>query len=209
MNTPMRGIFPVLQTPLDVDGELDIASLRREVRFCIEAGAHGLVFPALGSELQYLSDRERQQLVEVVAGEAGGQLPLVVAVSAPSAAIAAEHARHAAHAKAQAVMALPPYITPGTPNEILEYYRAIGRAADLPIVVQNVAPGLSPDFLIRLLREIEQIRYIKEEASPSAHNLSAVVRAAGDRCDGIFGGAFGRWMLSELRRGAGGCMPAS
>src|SRR3954468_5813908 len=47
----MRGIFPVLQTPLDADGELDIASLRREVRFCIEAGAHGLVFPALGSEL--------------------------------------------------------------------------------------------------------------------------------------------------------------
>ena len=86
----MRGIFPVLQTPLDADGELDSASLRREVRFCIEAGAHGLVFPALGSELQYLSDRERQQLVEVVVGEAGGQLPLVVAVSAPSAAIAAD-----------------------------------------------------------------------------------------------------------------------
>ena len=205
----MRGIFPVLQTPLDTDGELDVASLRREVRFCIEAGAHGLVFPALGSEMQYLSDRERQQLVEVVVGEAGGQLPLVVAVSAPSAAIAAEHARHAALVKAQAVMALPPYITPGTPNEILDYYRAIGRAAELPIFVQNVAPGLSPDFLIRLLREIEQIRYIKEEASPSAHNLSAVVRATGDRCNGIFGGAFGRWMLSELRRGAGGFMPAA
>ena len=202
MSEPMRGIFPVLQTPLDADGELDIASLRREVCFCIEAGAHGLVFPALGSELQYLSDRERQQLVEVVIGEASGQLPVVVAVSAPSAAIAAEHARHAARVKAQAVMALPPYITPGTPNEILDYYRAIGRAAELPIFVQNAAPGLSPDFLIRLLREIEQIRYIKEEASPSAHNLSAVARATGDRCDGIFGGAFGRWMLSELRRGA-------
>jgi dihydrodipicolinate synthase/N-acetylneuraminate lyase len=209
MSEPMRGIFPVLQTPLDVDGELDIASLRREVRFCIEAGAHGLVFPALGSELQYLSDRERQQLVEVVVGEASGQLPVVVAVSAPSAAIAAEHARHAARVKAQAVMALPPYITAGTPNEILDYYRAIGRAAELPIFVQNAAPGLSPDFLIRLLREIEQIRYIKEEASPSAHNLSAVTRATGDRCDGIFGGAFGRWMLSELRRGAGGFMPAA
>jgi len=209
MPEKLRGIFPVLQTPLDADGALDVVSLRREVRFCIAAGAHGLVFPALGSELQYLSDRERQQLVEVVAGEAAGQLPLVVAVSAPSAAIAAEHARHAARVGAQAVMALPPYITPGTPHEILEYYRAIGRAADLPIVVQNVAPGLSPDFLIRLMGEIVQIRYIKEEASPSAQNLSAVVRATGDRCDGIFGGAFGRWMLSELRRGAGGFMPAA
>ena len=65
MSEPMRGIFPVLQTPLDADGELDIASLRREVCFCIEAGAHGLVFPALGSELQYLSDRP-------AAGRGGG-----------------------------------------------------------------------------------------------------------------------------------------
>ena len=209
MNQPMRGIFPVLQTPLDANGELDIEGLRREVRFCIQAGAHGLVYPALGSELQYLSDRERQQLVEVGVGEARGQVPVVVGVSAPSAAIAAEHARHAGRAQVQAVMALPPYITPGSPDEIMDYYRAIGQAADLPVVVQNAAPGLSPDFLIRLLREVEQIRYIKEEASPSAHNLSAVVRATGDRCDGIFGGAFGRWMLSELRRGACGFMPAA
>ena len=33
--------------------------------------------------------------------------------------------------------------------------------------------------------------------------------ATGDRCDGIFGGAFGRWMLSEMRRGASGFMPAA
>src|SRR4029453_15550324 len=59
------------------------------------------------------------------------------------------------------------------------------------------------------IREGDQIRYIKEEASPSAHNLSAVVRATGDQCDGIFGGAFGRWMLSEMRRGARGFMPAA
>lgn len=204
----LQGIFPVLQTPLDEQGELDRASLEREVRFCIAAGAHGLVFPALGSELQYLADRERQELVELVIGANGGQLPVVVAVSGPSAAVAVEHASHASRAGADAVMALPPYITPGTPDEILAYYRAIA-AAGLPIVVQNAMPGMAPPMLIRLLNEVEQIRYIKEEAHPSAHNLSAVLAAVGARCDGVFGGAFGRWMLSELRRGARGFMPAA
>jgi dihydrodipicolinate synthase/N-acetylneuraminate lyase len=205
----LQGIFPVLQTPLDAHGELDRASLEHEVRFCIAAGAHGLVFPALGSELQYLTDRERQELVEVVIGANGGKLPLVVAVSGPSAAVAVEHAAHAARAGAQAVMALPPYITPGTPDEILDYYRAIAAASGLPIVVQNAMPGMAPPMLIRLLEEVEQIRYIKEEAHPSAHNLSAVLAAVGGRCEGVFGGAFGRWMLSELRRGARGFMPAA
>ena len=205
----MQGIFPVLQTPLDEQGELDIESLRREVAFCIGAGAHGLVYPALGSELQYLSDGERQRLVEVVIGEAAHQVPVVVAVSAPSAAIAVEHARHARQMRADAIMALPPYITPASPDEIVAYYRQIEHAAQLPLVVQNAAPGMSPDLLLRLLREVEAIRYIKEESSPSAHNVSAVVKAAGDKCDGIFGGAFGRWMLSEIHRGARGFMPAA
>ena len=209
MNERLRGIFPVLQTALDEQGELDVPSLRREVDFCIAAGAHGLVFPALGSEVQFLSDRERQSLVEAVVAQAGGRAPVIVTVSAPSAAIAVEHARHAAQVKAQAVMALPPYISAGTATEILEYFQRIGQACGLPLVVQNAATGLSPDFLVRLMREIPHIRYIKEEAGASAHSVSAVLGAVGDRCDGIFGGAFGRWMLSEMRRGASGFMPAA
>jgi dihydrodipicolinate synthase/N-acetylneuraminate lyase len=106
-------------------------------------------------------------------------------------------------------MALPPYISQGTADEILAYYRAIGEASGLPLMVQNAAPGLSPDFLLRLMREVPLIRYIKEEAGASAHSVSAVLRASGDRCAGIFGGAFGRWMLSEMRRGASGFMPAA
>jgi 4-hydroxy-tetrahydrodipicolinate synthase len=205
----LRGLFPVLQTAIDENGELDVESLRREVSFCVQAGAYGLVFPALGSEVQYLSDRERQRLVEAVVSEAAGRLPVVVTVSAPSTPIAVEHACHAAQVQADAVMALPPYISQGTADEILAYYRAIGEAARLPLVVQNAAPGLSPDFLLRLMREVPLIRYIKEEAGASAHSVSAVLRASGDRCDGIFGGAFGRWMLSEMRRGASGFMPAA
>lgn len=212
MTQRLSGIFPVLQTPLDAQGELDIPSLRREVDFCVRAGAHGVVFPALGSEVQFLSDRERRELVEVVAAESYGRIPFIATVSAPSAAIAVEHARHAATVNAQAVMALPPYISQATGEEILDYFRRIAQVCPLPLVVQNAAPGVSPDFLARLMREVPQVRYIKEESGASAHNVSAVMRATAQTqspCDGIFGGAFGRWMLSELRRGASGFMPAA
>ncbi len=209
MSHIMRGIFPVIQTALDRAGELDEASRRREIAFVSRGGAHGLVFPVLGSEFQYLSDLERQRLVEVAVGEAARQVPVVVGVAGPSAAVAAEHARHAARAGADAVIALPPYLSPGSPDEVVAYYQAISKAAELPIFVQNSAPGISIPLLARLLREVERVRYIKEEMSPSAHNISAVLASAGDRCQGVFGGALGRWMLSEMRRGAAGFMPAA
>jgi len=205
----MRGIFPVLQTPLNEEGELDIPSLRREVAFCIQAGAHGLVYPVLGSEFQFLSDRQRQRMVEVVVGEAAGQIPVVVGVAGPTAAVAVEHAEHAARVGADAVIALPPYISPGSQEEILSYYRAIAQAAQRPVFIQHSQPGMDPAFMVRLLREVEHVQYIKEEMVPSAHNISAVIKAVGDECQGVFGGAFGRWMISEMRRGAAGFMPAA
>lgn len=209
MTDRLRGIFPVLQTPLDESGELDEASLVREVAFCMGAGAHGLVFPVLGSEFQFLSDGERQRLVEVVVGEASGQVPVVVGVAAPSAPIAVEHARHAAWVGADAVIALPPYIASPSEEEALAYYRAISQAAQRPVFVQHSFPDMGPPLLVRLLKEIEHVRYVKEEMSPSAHNISAVVEAVGEECWGVFGGALGRWMVSEMRRGACGFMPAA
>jgi len=209
MSERFRGILPVLQTPLDANGDLDEASLRREVAFNIEIGAHGLVYPVLGGEFQFLSDRERQRLVEVVVGETARQIPVVVGVAGTSAAVAVEHARHAAQVGADAVIALPPYLGRGGDDETLAYYRAIAEAAERPVFVQNSNPGLSPAFLARALREIEHVRYVKEEASPSAHNISAVLNAVGEHCWGVFGGALGKWMLSEMQRGACGFMPAA
>lgn len=206
---PFRGIFAVLQTPFDAAGEPDEADLRREVAFNLELGAHGLVFPVLGGEFQYLSDRERQRLVELVVRETAHAAPVVVGVAAPHASMAAEHARHARRIGADAVIALPPTLARGGDDEIRDYYAAIGRAAELPVFIQNGNPGLSPALMVRLLHEVAHVAYIKEEAAPSAHHISAVLSLAGDRCRGVFGGALGRWMLSEMRRGAAGFMPAA
>ena len=76
MSDVMRGIFPVMQTPLKEGGELDEDSMKLQVDFCVEAGAHGLVFPVLGSEFQYLSEREREVMTSVVV-EASDGLSLI------------------------------------------------------------------------------------------------------------------------------------
>jgi 4-hydroxy-tetrahydrodipicolinate synthase len=201
-----RGIFPVLQTPLTKDGELDINSLKREVNFCIQAGAHGLVFPVLGSEFQFLTEDERHRLVEIVVSEANGRIPVVVGVAGQNKAEAVIHAKHAYQIQADAVIALPP--SAGTLEEIKDYYKVIAQTAQRSVFIQHTHAGMDSSFLQSLLDEIEFVSYIKEESYPSAHQISAVLEKVGNSCLGVFGGAHGRWMLSELHRGASGFMPA-
>jgi dihydrodipicolinate synthase/N-acetylneuraminate lyase len=209
-----RGIFPVLLTPFRENGTIDEESLRREVDFVIEAGAHGLVAPVNTSEFYLLSEKERQRLAEVVIEQADGRVPVVIGTAAPSTDAAQALTRHARGAGAAGVIAMPPYVVRMPPEGIAEYYHRISDAAGgLPVVLQNVegevGSPLSAQAVLEIVRRVPAIRYVKEETLPNTHKISALLKVAGEQLDGVFGGSWGRFLIDELRRGACGLMSGS
>jgi dihydrodipicolinate synthase/N-acetylneuraminate lyase len=210
--TPFRGVFTIPVTPFDAAGEVDEESLRRCVGFCLDAGAHGLVAPVNASEFSALADEERRRVAEIVVETAGGRVPVVVGVSGVSARHAAGFARHARQIGADAVIAMPPYVRKASPDEIVEYFRVVAGASELPVFIQNysapVGTPLSAAFMIRLVEEIDGVAYVKEETIPAGHVISDVLRLGGPRLHGVMGGMAGRFLLDEHRRGVCGTMPA-
>ncbi len=209
---PYRGVFTIPVTPFTDTGALDSEGLEAIVEFCIAAGAHGLVTPVNASEFSALSDAERKRVVETVAGVNSGRLPFVAGVSGVSAEVAVEFARHASDQGADAVIAMPPYVRKPYLGEVRRYYEALSDATELPIFVQNyplpVGVPMPPAFLGQIVREIPTVCYIKEEVPPVTHTVSADLAACGDAVEGVFGGAAGKFMVDEMRRGAAGTMPA-
>jgi 4-hydroxy-tetrahydrodipicolinate synthase len=210
----LRGIFTILLTPFDADGELDEASLRREVDFAVAAGAHGLTTPVNTSEFYLLSDDERRRLAEVVIEQAAGRLPVIIGAASPATGTAVTLARHARQIGAAGVIAMQPYVVALEAARVRDYYARIAEAADgLPVVVQNISGGeiglpLTPDFIAGLAEAVPSVRYVKEETPPSTHRITALLEAAGDRLWGVFGGSGGRYLVDELGRGACGLMSA-
>ena len=92
----LRGIFPIVATPFAADGSIDETGLRRVVRFCLDCGVHGLVWPAVASEFYSLADDERKRFLRVVIDETGGRVPVVAGVSGCSVPVAAGFAEDAA-----------------------------------------------------------------------------------------------------------------
>jgi len=207
---PFRGIFTIPCTTFAEDGELDIPSFKRQVDFCVECGAHGLVFPVNASEWTALSDDERIRMDKVLVEQNAGRIPVVIGVAAASVETAARFAAHAREIGADAVIALPPRGA-GETSVIFNYYRRINDAARIPVFIQNheapVGTPMSPDFLIRLCRELEYVKYIKEETNSAGVKMTGVLKGAPGLCKGIFGGAGGRYLIDEYRRGCAGQMP--
>jgi 4-hydroxy-tetrahydrodipicolinate synthase len=208
-----RGIFTIPSTPFWETGQIDIPSFRRVVDFCVECGAHGLVYPVNASEWINLSDDERIELVKVLVEQNNGRLPVVVGVAAATKEIASRFAEHARTVGADAVIAMPPHLRRLALSEevIFDYYRAIARAAKLQVFIQNwngsYGTEMSAQFLLRLCREIEYVEYIKEETEPTVVKISQIVERNDGSVKGLFGGAGGRFLIEEYRRGVDGNMP--
>lgn len=209
---PWRGIFVIVCTPFTESYELDEASLRKQVRFCIEAGAHGLVGPANASEFPTLSDDERKRWMEIVIGETAGQIPVVAATTSGHTLPAVALSRWAQQTGADGIMAMPPHILHPDADGCYAYYAALSAALEIPICIQNyigpLGTPMSAQLLARMCRELDQVQYLKEETLPEPRAISATLAAAGDACKGVFGGQGGIYLLDEYRRGAHGNMPA-
>jgi 4-hydroxy-tetrahydrodipicolinate synthase len=212
MSKPWKGIFVIVVTPFTAAQELDEESLRKEVRFCIEAGAAGLVGPANASEFPLLSDDERRRWLEIVVGETAGQVPIVAATTAGHALPAIELSRFAERIGANGIMAMPPHVAHFDTTGCYDYYAKLSAALRIPICIQNyigpVGTPMSPELLARMCRELPQVQYIKEETLPEPRQLGITVEVAGDACRGVFGGQGGIYLIDEFRRGAVGNMPA-
>jgi len=212
MGKTWRGIFVIVVTPFTEGYELDEASLRKQIRFCIEAGAHGLVGPANASEFATLSDDERKRWIDIVVSEAGHQIPVVAATTSGHYLPAVALSRYAQKAGADGIMAMPPHILHPDAAGCYEYYQALSAALDVPICIQNyigpVGTPMSAELLARMCRELPHVEYIKEETLPEPRQISATIAAAGKACKGVFGGQGGVYIIDEYRRGAAGNMPA-
>lgn len=210
---PFRGVFAIPPTPFDDADAIDEASLRRCVRFCLDAGVHGLVMGVNASEAVALTDAERLRAAEVVIEETAGRVPVIVGVSGVSTAASMLYARHAADAGADAVIAMPPYVLHPPASEIVAFYADIAReAGDLPVWIQDfpgpVGTPMSPQLMARVLAEVGTVSFVKEETALAPQVMTALRELAGEHLRGVMGGMGGRFLPEEYRRGACGTMPA-
>lgn len=210
--TKFEGVFPIVNTTFHDDGSIDIESQRRLVRFLLDAGAHGLGLFANASEGYTLADWERTELLKAILDEVDGQVPVVVSTGHTGTDQAVALSVEAERAGADALMVMPPHYVRPDAEGVFHYYRAISDAVSIPIQVQD-APlmtqvSMGASLLVRMARELEQVRLVKVEAPPTAPKITELRNAAGDSLL-LHGGLNGQFFVEELGRGSRGVMPGT
>jgi 4-hydroxy-tetrahydrodipicolinate synthase len=208
----LTGVFPVVPTPFTDDGAVDPVAFRRIVDFALASDVDGLVFPGMASEVEKLTAEERRELVHLLGVHVAGRVPIIAGASDADPARAAAHAEVGRVAGAVAAMVMAPHALGRDVKAQTEYFAAVARGTQLPIMLQNAPPpngaGLLPEEVAQIARAVETLRYVKEETQPCGQNVGRILAAAGPAIDAVYGGAGARYVLDELARGAAGTMPA-
>lgn len=158
-NILFRGILPALVSPVSEDGEVLVRETERLVKWQMSEGVNGFYICGSTGEGLLLKKETRKKLLEVVLDAVQGKVPVITHVGAIDLPTTLELAVHAREAGAAAVSSIPPIYFQYGEKEVIEYYKQIAAAAEIPLVMYGV--GLANTKLtVSLVEELMKVENI-------------------------------------------------
>ena len=151
------GIVPPLSTPLTESYEVDVQSLQRLIEFQLDAGVHGLFVLGTTSEMAFLTNAQRETVINVTVKTVAGRVPVLAGVIDMTTARVLAHARIAQSAGVDGLVVTAPFYTRTSPQEIIEHFRILHAAIDLPILAYDIPMAvhskLASETVLQMARE--------------------------------------------------------
>ena len=181
------GVITAMVTPFTEDRSVDEAAARKLARHLIEHGSHGLVLAGTTGESPTLDDEEKLSLLRAIRDELGTDVLLICGTGSNDTRHSERLSAAAADAGADAVLAVTPYYNKPNRAGILAHYRAVAKAAGVPVLLYNipsrVVVNLPPDLLAELA-QIENVVGVKQANDDELQPIDGLRVLAGN--DGVF-----------------------
>jgi 4-hydroxy-tetrahydrodipicolinate synthase len=182
MRSGFHGVFPYLVSPLDDAGEVKADVLARLCDDLVKAGVHGLTPLGSTGEFAYLNRGQRRRVVEVVIEAVAGRVPVVAGVASTTTADAVVQAREYEALGCDGILAILEAYFPIGDDGVYAYFKAIGEAVGLPVVLYTNPSFQRSDLslpVIEKLSRVPNIGYIKDASVNTGRLLSIINRVEG------------------------------
>lgn len=133
----LHGVMPALVTPFDAAGKIDFAAFEKLLTNLREAGVSGWVPCGSSGEYNFMSDEERDSVLQFVKNFAKPGEILIAGTNAPSTAGVIANTLRAKEMGYDAVLLATPFYTKPTQAELIRHFQAVLDATDMPIVLYS------------------------------------------------------------------------
>ncbi|MBG6244233.1 4-hydroxy-tetrahydrodipicolinate synthase [Candidatus Symbiopectobacterium sp. 'North America'] len=167
------GSIVALVTPMDDNGAVDRASLKKLVDYHVASGTAAIVSVGTTGESATLSHDEHGDVVMMTLELADGRIPVIAGTGANATLEAISLTKRFHGTGVVGYLTVTPYYNRPTHEGLFQHFKAIAEHTDLPQILYNVPSRTGCDMLpetIARLSEVKNIVAVKEATG----NLSRV-----------------------------------
>ncbi|TPE50970.1 dihydrodipicolinate synthase family protein [Amaricoccus solimangrovi] len=136
----LTGVMPALVTPFDAKGEIDFPAFGKHLTNLRAAGVSGWVPCGSSGEYNFMSDAERESVLQLVKDFATDDEILIAGTNAPHTKGVIANTKRAKEIGYDTVLLATPYYTKPTDEELPGHFRAVLDAVDVNLVLYSY-PG--------------------------------------------------------------------
>ncbi len=188
MSSRLQGIFTPMLVPLDEQGRIHEAELRRFINWLIESGVHGLYPNGSTGEFTRFTVEERRRIVKITCDETRGRVPILAGAAEANVreTIGACELYHSYGATAVAIVS--PFYYRLSPESLYAYFREIALHSPIDVTLYNIPMFATPIDVptIRRLAEFERIIGIKDSSGDVAFMMRMIAAVRPVRPDFTF-----------------------
>lgn len=152
-----NGVFVPMITPFHADSSINVGELKRVTQVFIDAGVAGLVVCGTTGEYYTFDDNERELVLSTVAEVAKDKVLLVAGINDLSTAGSVSKAAQAKQLGYDGLMlAAPAYSLPEQAG-VIEHYKTVAAATDLPIVMYHFPVRTGVEMEINTVLELAKL----------------------------------------------------
>lgn len=152
-----QGSIVALVTPMNADGSLDIKSYNELLDFHIQNHSDGICVVGTTGEAATVDFDEHIYLIEQAIKFIRGRVPLIAGTGANSTKEAIYLTQAAKKAGADASLLVTPYYNKPSQRGLVEHYKAIARAVNLPQILYNVPSRTGVDMENHTVIELSSV----------------------------------------------------
>ncbi|HEU5364902.1 MAG TPA: dihydrodipicolinate synthase family protein [Hanamia sp.] len=169
------GIYPALTTPFTPDDKLNLNLFEKNLVAHVDAGIDGIILGGTLGESSVLSTGEKEKLVKFAVEKVAGNIPVILNIAEGSTREALLQVEYAKRWGAQGLMVLPPMRYKSDHRETVEWFKTIGNATDLPLIVYNNPVDYKTLITLDMLDEMQECMNI-EAVKESTRDVTNVTR---------------------------------
>jgi 4-hydroxy-tetrahydrodipicolinate synthase len=153
---PIIGSIVALVTPMHEDGSVDYPSLRRLIDWHIAEGTACIGVVGTTGESPTVSVEEHCEIIRVAVEQTAGRVPVMAGAGGNSTREAIALSKFAKEVGADCTLSVVPYYNKPSQEGMVQHFKAITEAVDIPVMLYNV-PGrtvadMLPETALRLAK---------------------------------------------------------